>query len=206
MTDKEMFMWLASSIEREGIEDLLSYLETTDFYTAPASTAYHANYKGGLCAHSIHVYDNMVKLCEVFEIDIPLDSIKVVSLFHDLAKIDFYEETAKNKKVYSKNGSKSDELGRFDWVSEVGYKVKDAKDRELICGEHGFNSYYILSKYIKLSDAESSAILNHHAGMDNGFVMKDLNECMNRYPTLTLLHMADMLSTYIQENELLMED
>lgn len=43
-------------IQREGIYDLLSWLEDTDFYSAPASTRYHGDYEGGLCDHSLHVY------------------------------------------------------------------------------------------------------------------------------------------------------
>ena len=30
-----------ANIQREGIEELLSWLEQSDFYTAPASTKYH---------------------------------------------------------------------------------------------------------------------------------------------------------------------
>ena len=30
-------------IKRDGIEDVLTWLDTTDFYTAPASTKYHGN-------------------------------------------------------------------------------------------------------------------------------------------------------------------
>ena len=206
MTDKERFISIAKTINREGVDKVLEMLETSDFYTAPASTAYHANTKGGLCQHSLHVYDNMVKLRDNFCPDMPDETLKIVSLFHDISKIDFYEEYSKNTKVYSQDGSKRDELGKFDWVAVKSYKTKDAMDRSFICGEHGVNSYMILNKYMKLTLAEASAIINHHAGMDNGFAFKDLSEALNRYPALLLLHTADMLACYIQENPYIVEN
>lgn len=33
---------LLNSVERDGISDLLKWLEESDFFTAPASRAYHA--------------------------------------------------------------------------------------------------------------------------------------------------------------------
>lgn len=198
--NQEKYLEILSSVERDGIEELCNYLKTTDFFTAPASTSYHLAEAGGLCKHSINVYENMIKLRDIFCPDMPDDTIKVTSLLHDLAKIDFYTTEVKNKKVYSENGSKHDEMGRFDWVSIPGYRVKESKDRDLICSEHGVNSYMIANRFIQFSAAEACAIMNHHAGMDNGFVLRDLNEAFNRFPTLTLLHVSDLLSTYISEN------
>ena len=44
---------LLNSVERDGISDLLKWLEESDFFTAPASRAYHGAYIGGLCEHSL---------------------------------------------------------------------------------------------------------------------------------------------------------
>lgn len=204
--NKKEFISIAKSIEREGIDDLLAWLETTDFYTTVASTKYHANYEGGLCEHSLHVYANMIDLRDQFCPLVPDETCKIVALFHDLAKVDFYEEYAQNKKVYSPTGSKSDELGRFDWVSVKGFRTKEAIDRDFVLSEHGVNSYVMLHKYVKLSQSEAAAIINHHAGKDNGYAMRDLNEVFNRYPAATLLHLADMLATYIDENPYIVDE
>ena len=107
--NQEKYLEILSSVERDGIEELCNYLKTTDFFTAPASTSYHLAEAGGLCKHSINVYENMIKLRDIFCPDMPDDTIKVTSLLHDLAKIDFYTTEVRNKKVYSENGSKSDE-------------------------------------------------------------------------------------------------
>lgn len=200
MTDFEKYIDLLLSTKREGIEDLVEYIKTTDFEVAPASTKFHEDSHGGLCKHSLNVYKNMSMLCKEKEIDIPEDSIIITSLLHDISKTNFYKEISQNKKVYSSAGSKRDELGNFDWVASKGYAIKEPMDRDVIIGDHGTNSFYIANKFIKLSDAEASAIINHHAGKDNNYMLRDLNEAMNRYPTLTMLHISDLLATYIDEN------
>lgn len=199
-SNKEEFKRLVNSITREGAKDLLDWLETTDFYTAPASVRYHSCYKGGLCQHSINVYRNMEKLRNEFCPEVSEDTCKIVALFHDISKVGFYEETVQNKKVYSKNGTKSDELGNFDWVSVKGYKVKSDTDKSFVCHTHGVNSYLLIHRFIKLTQSETAAIMNHHSGMDDNMAVKDISEVLNRYPAATLLHMADYLSTFITEN------
>ena len=57
---KEKFVDIyTENIKRPGSEKLLNYLlsENSDFFVAPASTRYHGAYEGGLCEHSIHVYE-----------------------------------------------------------------------------------------------------------------------------------------------------
>ena len=52
------FKDLMGKIEREGKDDLMTYLETkTDFYYAPSSTRFHLSCEGGLLQHSLNVYD-----------------------------------------------------------------------------------------------------------------------------------------------------
>ena len=45
---KEEFLKLLRSIQREGIEQLIAFIESTDFFTAPASTRFHGDHAGGL--------------------------------------------------------------------------------------------------------------------------------------------------------------
>ena len=42
----ERFKKLCSRIDRKGIDDLMRWLESSDFYEAPASTRFHGNYRG----------------------------------------------------------------------------------------------------------------------------------------------------------------
>ena len=63
---KEMILDLLKSTEREGIDKLADYLtESTDFFTAPASTKFHNNFRGGLAQHCLNVYENFKSLLEI---------------------------------------------------------------------------------------------------------------------------------------------
>ena len=56
----ESFRINFSLIKRDGAEDLLKWIETeTDFYTAPASAAYHLACGSGLLIHSLNVRNNL---------------------------------------------------------------------------------------------------------------------------------------------------
>ena len=63
--NKETFLALVNSIEREGVdkERLIRQLEGSDFFDAPASAMYHNAFRGGLCAHSLNVYYTLVNMC-----------------------------------------------------------------------------------------------------------------------------------------------
>ncbi len=61
MTNKEIFIETYNkNIHRPGAEKLLAWLEGTDFFTAPASTRFHAAYEGGLLDHSLNVYNVLI--------------------------------------------------------------------------------------------------------------------------------------------------
>ena len=90
---KEEFIELLRSTKREGIENLLNFLEKSDFYTAPASTRFHGNYEGGLLEHSMKVYEILqekVKNAPI-ALNIPPETLIIVPLLHDLCKANFYK-------------------------------------------------------------------------------------------------------------------
>lgn len=199
--NKKRYLELLSGVNREGIKELIDYLETTDFFTAPASAKYHSNIKGGLCQHSLNVYDNLETLSQLYAVDLSEDSIVLVSLLHDLAKVDYYEYYVQNRKNYCANGKQYDEHGKFNWVQVGSYKVKDSMERPNVFSEHGVCSYLLANKYVHLKEEEVVAIINHHMDLDkSGYVRTDISEIYNRYPLASLLHIADTLATYINEN------
>ena len=64
--NKEEFLRIArENIKREGLEELLSFLEGTDFFTAPCSTRFHLAERGGLCQHSLNVFDRFVRILKM---------------------------------------------------------------------------------------------------------------------------------------------
>lgn len=201
--NKNRFIDLVNGITRDGVdkERLLEKLCSSDFFEAPASTIYHNAFMGGLCAHSLNVYDTLSKMINAFYGDdspYSEDTIRIVSLFHDFDKMNKYEKTVRNKKVYSPTGSKYDEMGKYDWQSIAGYARKEDKDVFTI-GTHGENSVYMTETFIPLSAEEHCAILNHHSVYDNPKL--NVTGIYSKYHLACLLHTADMISTYCFENE-----
>ena len=90
---KEKFCTLYRSlIKRDGAEDLLEYLcgSGSDFFTAPASTRFHGNYPGGLCEHSLNVFQCLNEYLArpytktLFSNEYTPETIAIVSLLLDL--------------------------------------------------------------------------------------------------------------------------
>ena len=200
---KETFISYINSIEREGFrkDELLRKLENSDFFTAPASTRFHNCIEGGLLDHSLNVYYNLRSLVERKGLSdkISDESMLIVGLLHDMAKINFYKVYYKNEKVYHDAGTKRDEGGRYDWVAKKAYTVIDDEERFLF-GNHEQTSEYMIRTFVPLTYAESVAILHHHGGMGADCAKDNISAIYNRYPLAALLHIADMISTYVDES------
>ena len=210
-----------------NIEGLVNKLTSSDFFVAPASTKYHSAYKGGLVDHCLNVYHNMMSIAKskhliaihedvpVYDADgndtgktenkvvdgeIEADSIAIVALLHDLSKMNYYHIDYRNKKVYCESGSKHDENGKFDWVSVASYATIPQEERFLY-GSHEETAEFMIRQFVPLNYQESVAILHHHFGMnfDSGKDVGTISNIYNRYPLATLLHVADILSSYIDE-------
>lgn len=192
--NKKRFKDIVCSITRldeSSLSNLLNYLDQTDFFVAPASTKYHGAYEGGLCEHSLNVYDNLMKLYESFRFkleDDDVDSIAITALFHDLSKTNFYQKEIKHRKVY-------DNSGNSRWEDYIGYSVIDQSDRFLL-GNHEENAAYLLSTLIPLRASEYSAILNHHGGMGWDSSKVNIAEIFQYNPLAQFLHYADSIDAY----------
>ncbi|MBO5969819.1 MAG: HD domain-containing protein [Clostridia bacterium] len=199
---KETFIQIyKENIRREGADKLLSWLETTDFFTAPASTKYHLSREGGLCEHSVNVYHRLRQLystekriSQMKEIGVQYDgtlteaeeeSIAICSLLHDLCKVNFYEVEYRNKK--------NEETGQWEKVPQ--YIIND----KLPYG-HGEKSVYIISGFMKLTREEAMAI-RFHMGLAQEGEIRDCGKAFEMYPMAFLTHMADMQATYLDEVE-----
>lgn len=201
--NKYRFIELLNKITRDGadISGFIYKLDHSDFFQAPCSTLYHLNIEGGLCLHCLNVYDQIVKLADMFcPGQYSEETLIIAALCHDMDKMNKYEPYFKNVKDYCENGSKKDDAGRFEWKTEKAYKVKD-NDNRFVYGHHGQNSEYITSTYIPLKFEESVAIVNHSGG-DDQYKPYDMSTIFNKYDLAVLLHMADFISTYIIEPRL----
>lgn len=185
MTDKERFIGLCDSILREGMDDLMKWLEDSDFYTAPASTRFHGSYPGGLLKHSLNVYDELQRLRKAYpEFSISDESAAIVSLFHDVCKVNMYATEKRNRK---------NEDGK--WESYDSYTVKE----KFCYGGHGSKSVFLVQHFIRLTPDEAVAINCHMGARDpnNDYV----DRAYEQYPLAWLLHCADEGTTYFKEKE-----
>ena len=150
--NKMDFIALAqNNINREGLEELLKWLESTDFFTAPASSRFHLSEEGGLCQHSLNVYYRLEQLMitEFGEGNYNPETVTIAALFHDICKANFYKQDYRNVK---ENGV---------WVQKPYYTIEDA----LPYG-HGEKSVYIANGFMRLTREEAMAINWHMGGFD----------------------------------------
>jgi hypothetical protein len=196
MTDRECAEQKAEFVEiyrdkikREGSEDLLRYLmsESSDFFIAPASTRYHGAEMGGLCRHSLNVYDALVdimnrrRMKETYGIHYSDESIAIAALLHDLCKVNFYRVESRNVK---RNGV---------WEAVPYYTIDDS----LPYG-HGEKSVYIVSGFMKLTRDEAFAI-RYHMGFSGTEDNNTVGKALEMFPLAFGLCVADMEAAYFME-------
>ena len=105
MSKREEFIKIFNSnIKRDGADKLLAWLESSDFFTCPASTKFHSNFEGGLCEHSINVYNRLKKLVvlqygENYNQIVSEESLAIMGLLHDVCKVGTYKTETRNVKV-----------------------------------------------------------------------------------------------------------
>lgn len=77
---------LLKNTGREGIDDLISYMEENDFFTSPCSTRYHLAEEGGLATHSLNVYENILRIASGLGVinEDRMNSFIIVALLHGL--------------------------------------------------------------------------------------------------------------------------
>lgn len=162
--------------------EMIDWLRTTDFYTAPASTQYHESFVGGLLLHSIKVYNESLWMTRLPKFkNVSVASIAFVALTHDWCKINTYESYMRN--------SKNEETGQWEKVPAFKRNLKG-----LTLG-HGTTSMYFVSKYFNLTDDEAAAI-RWHQGRWNvcDAEVNEFQRCNETYPLVHLIQFADQLS------------
>ena len=155
-TNKEKFMALLKSTNRDGIDNIIQVLEEMGFFKAPASTKFHLSNEGGLLQHSLNVCEMALGLRDLiiqknpdYESRLPKESVIIASLLHDVCKSDIYKETMKKQK--NKDGQ---------WEEVKGYDV----DYGQYPFGHGEKSVILfLQNGLKLTNDEALAgLTNQH--------------------------------------------
>lgn len=192
---KEETIKLWKQVNRDGVDNLIKWLCSSDYFTAPASTKYHGAYEGGLAEHCLDVYYRM--LSEVaneqayanahgydgaYANSITPENIIITALGHDLCKVDFYTTATRNVKDEATNS----------WHKEPFYKVEE----KLPYG-HGEKSVYILQSFIRPLKREEALAIRFHMGD-----WSDMNtsRAYDICPMAVLLHTADEKASYLDAN------
>ena len=196
MDDKEYFISQLRSTSRTGIDNVINQLESLGFFSAPASTVFHLNIEGGLLIHSVNVCkealalrEMQIKLFPEVEKKLPVESVIIASLLHDVCKADIYKKAQKKRRL---------ETGK--WESYIGYDV----DYSIFPLGHGEKSVIRLLQWgLHLTDDEICAIRWHMQAWDLPFqnpeAKGNINEAKKKTPLVALIIAADNLATSVLE-------
>jgi len=185
-TEKQYKDIFAEMITRPGSEKLLQWLESTDFFTAPASTRFHSSCEGGLVHHSLSVYNRLNMLLETVPgaPQLSPESMAVCALLHDVCKANFYSVEMRNRK---------NEQGR--WEKYPFYIV----DEKFAYG-HGEKSVFLIERFMRLTTEEAVAIRFHMGPYDDS-TRNSYAKAMEKFPLVFYLHSADMMASHWDEAE-----
>lgn len=191
-TKKDEFIRIyKENITRPGSEKLLNYLlsEQSDFFTAPSSTRYHGSYEGGLAEHSVNVYEclkdylSRPRTVELYGMEYSDETVALVSLLHDVCKMNFYTVDYRNAKN-----------AQGVWEKVPYYTINDT----LPYG-HGEKSVYIVSGFMRLTREEAFAI-RYHMGFSGIEDRNSIGKAFEMFPLAFALSTADMEATYFLES------
>ena len=188
MDYKQKFIeYYQANIHREGADRLLEWLQTTDFFTAPASTRYHCACPSGLVQHSVNVHEVMMEKHFDPETD-SAESFALCALLHDVCKAQFYKISTRNVK--------NEKTGQ--WEKVPYYTIEDAFPYG-----HGEKSVFLIERFVRLKPAEATAIRWHMGGFDDAARGGNfsISVAYDKYPIAVKLHLADLEATYLREKE-----
>ena len=179
---KEDFISLLRSTNREGIEEVIQFLEKSDFYKAPASTRFHGSFEGGLLEHSMKVYEILKHKVKnsVLNLNVSDDTLIIIALLHDICKVNFYKVDYRNAKNE-----------RGEWEKVPYYTVDDT-----IPYGHGEKSVMMITEYMKLTVEEKYCIRWHMGFTEPKEAYNTLGQAFKKFPLALILHEADLEATY----------
>lgn len=195
---KARFTALLRSTGRDGIEHIIEVLENLGFFDSPASTKFHLSYPGGLLEHSLNVCDMALDLRELIikknpdlQTSLPVESVIISSLLHDVCKSDIYKPTVKKQK--NKDGQ----------LEEV--KTYDVDHGKYPFGHGEKSVILLLQNGLRLTTDEMLAIRWHMGAwdlnMDSYEAKGNFNKAKENSPLLSLLIAADGLASQVLESK-----
>ena len=165
---KELMGEAFSSVQCECMVD---QLDAMGFFEAPASAGHHGAYPGGLFDHSAEVTEQLLWLTRHLELKWgKLKSPYIVGMFHDLCKVNQYEQK---------------EDGSFMYRAAA------------ILPGHGDKSVILAQRILELTTEEILCIRWHMGAYEGKEVWNDLGAAIRECPNVLYAHTADMLATHV---------
>ena len=192
----EQFKAKLLSTKRDGMENVIKHLDRLGFFSAPASTKFHLNVKGGLMQHSWNVCntalmlrEQMIQMKPELAQKLPVESVIIASLLHDVCKSNIYKDAILNRK---------NEQGI--WEKVPGYEV----DYSSLPLGHGEKSVImLLTLGLKLTKDEMLAIRWHMTAWELAFQSPEqksnLQKAREIAPLCAIIQAADGLSSSLLE-------
>lgn len=167
--------------------DMVDWLMTNGFFTAPASTKFHGNHEGGLLEHSASVMKFLVQLTEDNHLnwERPV-SPYIVGMFHDLCKINQYRHPVTGH-IEEFNGERTPIYDEQAWEYNPDTLLKG----------HGDKSVILLSQFYTLTDEEIMCIRYHMGAFTDKSEWNDYTRAVRQYPNVLWTHQADMLASHV---------
>lgn len=178
--NRETIISLLRSTNREGIESLIEFFDgpESDFFTAPASSKFHMNVKGGLAQHVLNVRECLIMLNDRFPY-FTEESVNLISILHDAE-----DGLLKYKEKYNKNKTRS----------AIPFEVND-----ILPLGHGEKSVMFLQRFIELKPQEMMSIRWHMGTYD--YAMRQYDDKIKKtFPEVFLVFFADFMATLFIED------
>lgn len=185
--------WLRST-ERDGIEDLIEYMDKSGFFDSPCSTKHHLCVPGGLARHSLNVCNCALDLRSSLPEDkTDYKSVIICALLHDLGKAGQYGKPGYIPKMLKGRATKANPNPEPVQSTAEPY----TSNPELLYIDHEVRSVAIISRFIELTEEEQQAILWHN-GLYGPFKYEIPGKESQLY---MILHWADMWASRVMEKD-----
>lgn len=194
---KADFLTIYKDIRRPGADKLLAWLESTDFFTAPAGAKHHGAHAGGLVVHSLNVWNRLreITLRDTIDGKAILDltpetneTVAILALLHDVCKVGVYHTETKRRR--------NPDTGT--WEDYQAYTFRDPFPLG-----HGEKSLFLITKYMALTEEEALAIRWHMGAFDDAVKggSRAMDAAMDATPWVWRLHEANMCAAHIDERK-----
>ena len=181
LENRKKIVSILETAKVDGTDFLVWEMDNNGFFTAPCSGQYHLSVPGGLAKHSLNVYETMCELNETLKANLPVRSLILCGLLHDLGK--------------------AGDFGKDNYVPNIlkNGNISNTKpyetNKDLLYIPHEVRSVIIAERFIRLTEEEEHAIYFHNGKYTlSGHDLKET-------PLMMILHFSDLWSSRVTEIE-----